>query len=139
MSTNNLGWSLLGISAVHHRYYALGKAEESLTGNGINLGSSRRTIITTLADALNDRNLGEQRHIHFLGEVLATLLTKDIIFVLRQLGRRKVSHILDKSEDRHIHLIILIHVNTLSRIGKRHLLRRTYNNCVMESVWSSVR
>jgi len=107
----------------------LSKAEECLTGDGINLGSSRRTIITTLADALNDRNLGEQRHIHLLGEILATLLAKDIILVLRQLGRRKISHILNKSEDRHIHLIILIHVNTLSRIGKRHLLRSTYNHC----------
>ena len=38
-----------------------GKTQESLTGNGINLGCCRRTIITTLADALNDRNLGEQR------------------------------------------------------------------------------
>ena len=128
MSTNNLGWSLLGISAVHYRHDALGKAQESLTGNRINLGSSRRTIITTLADALNDRNLGKQWHVHLLGEILATLLTEDIILVLRQLGRSKVSHIFDKTEDRHIHLIILIHVNTLSCIGKCHLLRSTYDH-----------
>ena len=75
MCTYNLGWSLLGISAVHYCHDALGKAQESLTGDGIDLGSSRRTIITTLADALNDRNLGEQRHIHLLSEILATLLT----------------------------------------------------------------
>ena len=58
-------------------------------------GVGKSTVSANLADALNDRNLGEQRHIHFLGEVLATLLTKDIILVLRQLGRRKVSHVLD--------------------------------------------
>ena len=52
MRTNNLGWSLLGISAVHYSNDALGKAQESLSGDGINLGCSRRTIITTLADAL---------------------------------------------------------------------------------------
>ena len=34
--TNNLGWSLLCISAVHHRYYALGKAEESMLSNTTN-------------------------------------------------------------------------------------------------------
>ena len=79
MCTDNFGWSLLGISAVHHRHDALGKAQESLTGDGINLGSSRRTIITTLADTLNDRNLGEQRHIHLLGEVLATLDRKSVV------------------------------------------------------------
>ena len=80
------------------------------------------------ADALNDRNLGKQWHVHLLGEILATLLTEDIILVLRQLSRSKVSHIFDKTEDRHIHLIILIHVNTLSCIGKRHLLRSTYDH-----------
>ena len=88
MCSDNLGWSLLRISAVHHRHDALGEAQESLTGDGINLGSSRRTIITTLADALNDRNLGKQWHVHLLGEILATLLTEDIILVLRQLGRK---------------------------------------------------
>ena len=128
MCTYNLGWSLLGISAVHYRHDTLGEAQESLTGDGIHLGSSRRTIITTLADALNDRNLGKQWHVHLLGEILATLLTEDIILVLRQLGRSKVSHVLDKTEDRYIHFIILIHVNTLSCIGKRHLLRSTYDH-----------
>ena len=92
------------------------------------LGCSRRTIITTLADALNDRNLSKQRHIHLLSEILAALLTENIILVLWQLGRSEISHILDKTEDRHVHLVVLIHVNTLASISQSHLLRSTYDN-----------
>ena len=128
MCSHNLGRSLLLVAAIHHRHHALGEAEEGLTRDSIHLGSSWSTIIATLTDTLYDRNLGEQWHIHLLRQVLATLLAKDIILVLWQLGWREVSHVLYQSEDRHVHLVILIHVDTLASIGESHLLRRTHDD-----------
>ena len=60
--------------------------------------------------------------------MLHTFLTKDVILVLRKFGRREPRHIFHQSEDRHIHLIVHIHIDTLACIGQSHLLRCADNH-----------
>ena len=60
--------------------------------------------------------------------MLAALLAEDVVFVLRQFGWREPSHVLDQSEDGHIHLLVAVHVDTLAGISQRHLLRGRYDD-----------
>ena len=126
---NDLRLSMLFITAINNCNHSLSKAKESLSCDRIRISCSRSTVISTLTDTLNQWNLSQQRHTHLLSQILAAILSEDIILVIRKLCRSKVSHILNKSQHRNIHLVICIHINAFDSIGKSHLLRRADNDC----------
>ena len=76
--------------------------------------------------------MSDERYVEFLSEVLASVLAKDVVFVLRQFGRSEPSHVFDESEDRHINLVVGVHVDAFAGIGERHLLRRADDDCTSD-------
>ena len=83
MHLHGVGLRLRSIAAVDHGDYGLGEAEERLTSNGIDLCGSRFAGIATLTDALHQRDLSQQGHLHLLGQLLTALTAKDVVAVLR--------------------------------------------------------
>ena len=120
---NDLCLGLLLVAAVHLCHYGLGEVEECLAGDGLGMACCRLTLVAVLTDALHERNLGEQWDMQFVGKLLAAFLAEDIILVFGQFGRREPCHVLHHTEDGHVHLVVLIHVDTLARIGESHTLR----------------
>ena len=120
---NNLSCRLFFVSTINYRNYRLSKIYKCQSRHAVAIGSSRFSVVATLANTLNERYLCQQRHVKFLGEFLASLFTEDVITVFGQFLWRKPSHILYQSEDGHVYFFVLIHINTLASIGKSHLLR----------------
>ena len=119
---------MLAIALIDNRHHGLGQIDEGQSGGGVAAEGSWFAAVTAVADALNQRYLCQQGHVHFLGQLLAAFLAEDIVAVLRQFGRREPCHVLDKSQDRHVDLLVAIHVNSLACIGQRHLLGRADDN-----------
>ena len=118
----DLGLRQLLVAHVDSGHHSLRQIQEGLTHDRVYFHGSRLTGIATLTDALYDRYLSQQRTTHLFSEVLATVLAKDIVFVLGQFSRREPSHILHEAEDRHVDFVVALHVDTLPGIGQCHLL-----------------
>ena len=59
---------------------------------------------------------------HLLSQSFATLATEDVVAVFGQFGGREPRHVLHESEDRHVHLLVLVHIDTLASVGECHCL-----------------
>ena len=101
----------------------LGQVDEGQSCGSLAAKRCRFTTIATVADALNKRNLCQKGHVHLLCKFLTTFLAKDVVFVLRQFSRGEPCHVLNESEDGHVHLFVAIHIDTLASICQGHLLR----------------
>ena len=112
------------VAYVDARDHGLGQVDEGLPRSGVDVQRSRLTFVTVIADALHKGNLGQQRHTHLLSQLLTTVLAEDVIFIVGQFSRRKPCHVLHQSEDRYVDFVVGIHVDTLTCIGQRHMLRR---------------
>ena len=120
---NDLGLGLFFITTIDNGNHCLREIDEGEACSRVAGEGCWGAGIAVVADALNERYLGEQRYLHLLGKLLAAFLTEDLITVLRQLGRGEPRHILDESEDGHVDLFVAIHIDTLAGIGKSYLLR----------------
>ena len=69
--------------------YGSSQLQESAPGHRILIQSNRSPLITALADTLHNRNLSQQRHIHFLCQLFATLLSEKVILIFRKFRRSK--------------------------------------------------
>ena len=84
--------------------------------------------LSPLSDALYNRYLPQQRYIHLFRQPLGSFFTENIVFILRQFGRCKPSHILYQTEDRHIHFVIGEHIDAFACICQCHSLRCADND-----------
>ena len=119
---DDLCFGLLFIAAVDDGDYCLGQIDEGEAGGGVAVEGHGRALVAIVADALNEGNLCQQGHVHLLGKALATFLTKDVILVLGKLGGGEPRHVLNLSQDGHVDLLVAIHIDTLTGIGKGYLL-----------------
>ena len=126
LDLDNLCGFLLLVTSIYHRNDGLGEIDESLTCNGVDMTGCRFAFVAAFTDTLHERNLGEQWGLHLLGESLAAFLAEDIISVLGQFGWRKPCHILHQTENRHVYLIVSLHVDTLAVICQSHVLWCAY-------------
>ena len=116
------------ISAVYLTDYGSSQLQERTPGHCILIQSNRSALITTLTDALYNRYLPQQRYIHLFRQPLGSFFTENIVFILRQFGRCKPSHILYQTEDRHIHFVIGEHIDAFACICQCHSLRCADND-----------
>ena len=124
----NLRRSHLCITLFCLRHHIACQLHKGHTSHGVFVEGSRCSCIATLADALHDRNLSEQRHIQLFCQTLGSFLTKQVIFVFRKFCRSKPGHVFHQTENRYVHLVVGVHVDTFTRIGQRYLLRRADNH-----------
>ena len=66
---------------------------EGLGDGRASIKSERRTGIATFGNLLSYRNLAQERYIELGGKFLASLLTEDVVFLLRHVGRREIGHV----------------------------------------------
>ena len=60
---------------------------------------------------------------HLFCQLLAAFLAEDIVSVLRQFGGREPCHVLNEAEDRYVHLLVPVHIDTFAGISEGYLLR----------------
>ena len=78
----DLGLRQFLIAHVDGSDHCLCQIQESLSHDGVYIHGSRLTGIAALADALHERNLCQQRSVHFLSQPLASFLSEDVVFIL---------------------------------------------------------
>ena len=81
MRMYNLRRSHLCITLFRLRHHIACQLHKGHTSHRVFVEGSRCSCIATLADALYDRNLSEQRHIQLFCQTLGSFLTKQVIFV----------------------------------------------------------
>ena len=102
--------------------------EEGLTGDAGGVEGNGGTAIAVLADALHHWNLSKQGDVHFLCQGFHALTAEEVVFLLGVLFGSEPCHVLHKTEDGNVHLVVGVHVDTLACIGQRHLLGGAYYN-----------
>ena len=108
---------LLLVAAVDDGDDGLGEIDEGQTGGGVAAKGCGGACVAVVADALYERDLCQQGHVHLFGQLL------DIILVVGQFGGGEPCHILDETEDGHIDLLIAVHIDAFAGIGQSYLLR----------------
>nr|ACM91076.1 ATPase [uncultured bacterium 34R1] len=121
MSYDAFGGRQGGIALVEGCDHGTGQSRECHARHRI-LHHHRHAIVATLANTRHQRNLAQQTHIEFLGQVLAAVFPKDVVLLVGVCGRREPRHILHNAQHRHIHMLTQEHAHALAGIGQRHLL-----------------
>ena len=124
LRADNLGLGLFAVAAVDDGDDGLGQIEEGESRGCFATEGGGGAAVAAVADALHERDLCQQGHVHFLCQLLAAFLAEDVVAVLGQLGRGEPCHILYQSEDGHVDLLVTVHVYSFAGIGEGHLLRR---------------
>ena len=114
---------LIAVGDLLHK--AFGQGAEGCAGDAIRIQGDGLAAIAAFADALDDRDLSEQRDVQFLGQAFAAFFAEEVVFVLRQFGRGEPGHVLDEAEDGDVHLLAREHADSLAGIGEGDFLRRT--------------
>ena len=113
---------LIAIGYLLHEGFS--QLAEGCAGDAVRIQGDGLAAIAAFADALDDRDLSEQRDVQFLGQAFATFFAEEVVFVLRQLGGGEPGHILDEAEDGDVHLLAREHADSLAGIGEGDFLRR---------------
>ena len=87
MHLNNLCRSHFYVSPINLTHHTGSQRQESTASHRISIQYNRRTIVSSFANTLHNRNLSQQRNIHLLRQLLGSFLTEDIVFILRKFGR----------------------------------------------------
>ena len=83
---------------------------------------SREALVATFGDRLDDRYLGQEGDIQLVGETAASSIAEDIIAMVGEFGRGKISHIFDKAKDRDVKVRVAEELDTADDIGEGDLL-----------------
>ena len=78
----DLGLRLLAVAAVDDGDDSLRQVDEGEAGGRVAVEGGRSAVVAVVADALYERDLRQQGHVHLFCQLLATFFAKDIIFVL---------------------------------------------------------
>lgn len=86
---HNVRRRLLRITLLSLLHNIFSQLYECTSGNAVLIQSSGSTLITILTNTLYNRDLSQQRHIHFFRQLLGSFFSKDKIFIFRKFGRSK--------------------------------------------------
>ena len=125
---HNLCRRLLSISLFGLCHHVASQVHKGHAGDGVLIKGSRCSCIAAFTNALYDRNLSQQRYVQFFCQTFGTFLAEQVILVVRKFGRSEPSHVFYQAEDRHVHLVVGVHVDALACIGQSHLLRGADNH-----------
>src|SRR6476469_1238225 len=82
----------------------------------------RHTAVATFTDRLYQRDLSKKSKVIFLRQLSSTFLTEQVIFVIGQFCRSKISHVLHESDNWYIDLCLAEHRNSFFSIGECNIL-----------------
>lgn len=82
-----------------------GEVDEGLTIRTVGKGGGL-TGVSAFADALDDRNLAEERNAVSVSHFLAAILSEDVVLVLRKFLWCEPGHILHEAEDLAVYVLL---------------------------------
>ena len=84
--------------------YGLGQVAEGKARYCVGVEGNGSSVVAAFADALNNGDLTKQWYSKFIGQALATLLSKQVVLVLREFSWGEPGHILYKAQNGNVYL-----------------------------------